>query len=87
MTPNQIKAALRLVDVSQADIARVCNVSRGHVYRVVEGQTVSHPVQKVIAAAIGKEPEQVFPDRYSRKPSASKQESLERASAALAANG
>lgn len=84
MTPNEIKAALRLNDVNQADIARVCGVSRGHVYRVIEGTTVSHPVQKAVAAAIGREPAQVFPDRYARQPSAAKQRSLARIAAAAA---
>lgn len=67
MTPTEIKVELLKNGLSQSDIARACKVSRGHVFRVVQGNAVSHPVQMVLAHAIGKTPEEVFPERYGPK--------------------
>lgn len=65
MTPDEIRIALiRNGNVSQADIARECNVTASHVRRVITGQSVSDRVQKAIAKAIRRKVTEVFPSRY-----------------------
>ena len=65
MTPNEIKAQLVLHGISQTEIARRAgNVSRGHVGRVITRQSISAPVEKQIARAVGLPLSKVFPDRY-----------------------
>ena len=75
MTPNEIKSQLVLHGVSQTEIARRAgNVSRGHIGRVITRQSISAPVEKQIARAIGKQLHEVFPDRYDKP----RKKSLER---------
>jgi len=65
VTPTEIKIELLRNHVTQTEIARRANnVSRGHVGRVITGQSISDPVQQTIAKAIKKTAEQIFPDRY-----------------------
>lgn len=68
MTPIEIKIEMMRQRVSQADIAREGKVSRGHVFRVIEGTSVSDPVQRLIASAINMPVEDVFPHRYKNEP-------------------
>ncbi|MBF0646919.1 helix-turn-helix domain-containing protein [Desulfuromonas acetoxidans] len=63
-TPLEIKIALMRKNCLQADIARICEVSRSHVNRVIKGNVVSDRVQRQIASEIGYPVEEVFPDRY-----------------------
>ncbi|MCF6267760.1 MAG: helix-turn-helix domain-containing protein [Desulfuromusa sp.] len=65
MTPIEIKIEFMKHAVSQAGIARQCNVTQGHVHRVISGKSTSNRVQRAIAKAINKPVDQVFADRYS----------------------
>jgi lambda repressor-like predicted transcriptional regulator len=48
------------------DIARSCKVSPASVARVIDGQSTSDRIQRVIAKAIGQPVEDVFPERTRR---------------------
>ena len=78
MDPVQIKNALKDAGISQSDIARACRVTPGHVHRLILGMSISHPVQAVIAAAIERPVEEVFPKRYSSKRSVARIRELAR---------
>ncbi len=65
MTPVEIKIEMMRKQATQANIARICEVTQGHVHRVISGQSISDRVQRVIADSIKKPVEQVFPARYS----------------------
>lgn len=67
MEPLEIRIALLRVGVKQADIARVCKVSKASVGRVIDGHSASDRIQRVIAKAITQPVEDVFPARYGRK--------------------
>lgn len=64
MTPMEINVAMLRNKVSKADIARACGVSGPAVSLVVGGKSVSHPIQKALAEAIGTTPDQIWPSRY-----------------------
>ncbi len=64
MTPIKIKIEMMRNGVSQVGIARKCEVTQGHVHRVISGQSISDRVQRVIAESISKPVDQVFPSRY-----------------------
>jgi len=64
MTPIKIKIEMMRHSASQVGIARQCEVTQGHVHRVISGQSISDRVQRVIAESINKPVEQVFPSRY-----------------------
>ena len=64
MTPLDIKIELLRAGVSQADIARECEVSRSQVSRVIGNQCVSDHVRRAVATAIGKGVEDVWPEYY-----------------------
>jgi lambda repressor-like predicted transcriptional regulator len=65
MEPLEIKIALLRVGVTQADIARVRKVNPVTVHRVIEGHSISDPIQRLIARALDQPVEKVFPERYS----------------------
>lgn len=67
MEPLEIKIELLRAGVSQSDIARQRKVNPTTVHRVIEGNSVSDPIQKAIAKAIGKPVEEVFPKRYAKR--------------------
>jgi len=50
--------------VRLTDLARVCRVSPASIARVLDGQSTSDRIQRVIAKAIGQPVEDVFPERY-----------------------
>jgi len=62
-TPKKIKSELILAEVSQADIARRLNISRGRVAQVVAG-AVSDPVRRAIAEAVGRDVAEIWPSYY-----------------------
>ena len=64
MTPIEIKIEFIRHGISQAAIGRRCNVTQGHVHRVISGQSRSDRVQKIIALSISKKVTEVFPSRY-----------------------
>lgn len=66
MEPLEIRIALMRAGVRQADIARVAHVTTPHIARVINGQSSSDRVQRMIAKAIGQPVEAVFPERYGR---------------------
>lgn len=61
MTAREIKSALVLKDVTQAEIGRRCGYSRGHVGDVIEGNRRNAKIESAIANAIGKPVGEVFP--------------------------
>ena len=67
MNPLDIRIELMRAGVKQADIARKAKVSDAHVSRVIDGDSTSDRVQKLIARAIGKPVSEVFPGRLGRK--------------------
>ncbi len=64
MTPTEIKIELLRHNVTQTEIARGCNVSCGHINRVIGRMSVSDHVQRAVAKAIGQPVEKIFPERY-----------------------
>ncbi len=67
MTPLDIKIELMRSNITQAEIARRCKVSRSQVHRVVHNQCVSDPVRRIVAQAIGKPVVDVWPEYYRRE--------------------
>jgi len=65
MSPERIRRELfkRRKKIKQADIARACGVTRTTVTNVIDRTAVSERVARAIAAAIGRVPEEVFPER------------------------
>ncbi len=68
MTPDEIRNALRLNGITQADIAEMQDVSAPTVSLVIDGRTVSTSVQKCIAQIIRKPPEEVFAKNTRKRP-------------------
>ena len=64
MEPVEIKVALTRAGISQADIARKCQVSRMAVTQIVYGRAVSHKIRAAIAEAINKDIRFVWPSTY-----------------------
>ena len=62
-----IKHALNLKGSSLADIARTLNISQGSVSQVSLGRSRSKRVESALASALETTPEQLFPDRYTKK--------------------
>lgn len=61
---RRIKAELRARGMSLAAIARQLSVSRATVTCVCQGFRRSERVETAIATAIGKRPEDIWPERY-----------------------
>lgn len=61
MTPREIKAALVLVGVSQADIARDAGFSAQLVGEVIRRTRKNALIEQTVAKAIGKPVKKVFP--------------------------
>lgn len=68
MTPEEIRYALRKKGVTQTDIAEMQEVSAPTVSLVIDGKTVSTPVQKGIAEIIKQPLEEVFAQNTKRRP-------------------
>lgn len=67
MTSIAIKEELTARGVQYKDLAAELGVSKTSISLVVHGKSVSDRVQKAIAAKLGLEPEQVFPEYYQRR--------------------
>jgi len=65
MHPEDIKANLRKLHSSMAEIARELGVSRATVGSVVKGMR-SRRIERAIANKLGKTLHEVFPERYSK---------------------
>ncbi|MCF8078633.1 MAG: helix-turn-helix domain-containing protein [Desulfobacterales bacterium] len=68
MTPLEIKIELMQARISQSEIARRLGVSPAAVTRMVAGDSTSDPIQREICNVIGRDPVEVFPDRYCHPP-------------------
>lgn len=64
MQAIDIKYALQKANVSQADIARQCGVSKVTVGYVVAGTTTSRRIASAISAATGLPMDQLWPGKY-----------------------
>lgn len=64
MTPDQIKAALRVRNISQSGLARDLDYTPQHIFLTIKDPTRSFPVACHIAKALGKKPEEVWPEIY-----------------------
>ena len=62
--PHQIRMELLRCEVSQADIARKCEVTPSMVTRVIDGLSVSARVRQAIAEAIGIDVKRIWPSSY-----------------------
>jgi len=67
MHPALIQAALKMRGVTQADIARACEVSGPMVHDVIHGNRRSQKVENRIAAASGFAPAELWPTWYDAK--------------------
>lgn len=65
MHPEDIKASLRKLHSSMAEIARELGVSRTTVGSVVKGMR-SRRIERAISDKLGKPLHEVFPNRYSK---------------------
>lgn len=64
MDPTEIRVALFRAKITQAEIARQCNVSISMVSRVIDGNSVSHKVRTAIADAINIDIRRTWPSTY-----------------------
>lgn len=64
MRHETIKLGLRDVGSSLSDVAKELNLRRSTVTTVSQGHRRSHRVQKALAAKLGMQPEELFPERY-----------------------
>ena len=65
MTPDEIKAALIIANVSQVDIANELGVSPGFICQVIKGGS-GRRAQKLISEKIGRPVEEVFEIKNSK---------------------
>ncbi|MDO5758611.1 MAG: helix-turn-helix domain-containing protein [Rhodobacterales bacterium] len=63
----RLRSKLREAGVTFAQIARELGVSPATVTIVSQGHRRSHNIQTAIAGHLGTTPQNVFPDRYSKK--------------------
>jgi len=68
MHPADIKSALEKKKVTQKDIAKELGVSAMSVSTIIHRHRRSDRIMRAVAAAIGREPWQVFPDYYMQRP-------------------
>lgn len=67
LEPLEIRIELMKSGVKSVDIAKTAKVSPSVISRVLDGHATSDRVQRLIAKAIGKKVEVVFPERYGKK--------------------
>ena len=67
MTSTAIKDELSARGIQYKDLVEELGVTKGAISLVINGKSVSDRVQRAIAAHLGKEPEQVFPEYYQRR--------------------
>lgn len=65
-TPEQIRAEMALKRVTMTAIAKRANVSLSQVSRVTDG-AVSDNVRRAIAAALGRDVKEIWPEYYLRE--------------------
>jgi lambda repressor-like predicted transcriptional regulator len=64
MHPEDIKAALRKMRVSQHKIAKALNVAPSSVYNVIHGGCKSERIAKYISDLVGVDRSELWPGRY-----------------------
>ncbi len=69
MTPAEIKAALLLRGISQAEIAEVIGCSRDLVSHVINGRRTTRRIREAVAKALGRDVEAIWPDEIYRRAS------------------
>ena len=67
MTAEAIKAELNALGLNCNSLAKELNRSKTSISFVINRKSVSDRIQRHIAAKLGKEPEEVFPERYQSK--------------------
>ena len=80
MTSTAIKEELTARGIQYKDLAAELGVTKGALSLVINGKSVSDRVQRAIAEKLGRAPEDLFPQYYSRHINKiSKQEEREKA--------
>jgi len=69
MTPAEIKAAMMVLGITQAEIALVIGRPRSRIGEVVNGNSANLQIRTAIAEAIGKPIMEIWPDEQYRRPS------------------
>lgn len=69
MTPNEIKGAMMMRGITQAEIAKVYCCGQTRVSNVVNGRSANLQIRRAIADAIEKPITEIFPDEIHRRPS------------------
>ncbi|WP_418949233.1 helix-turn-helix transcriptional regulator [Pseudoalteromonas rubra] len=64
MSYEEIKQALKRLDIFLSDIARALNVSRSHVYQIAKGNSKSKRVAEAICKCLNKPLHEVFGETY-----------------------
>lgn len=66
MHPAKIQAELKIIGITQKQIAQDLGVSEFHISEVINKKRSSDRVMKHIAGIIDKHPEEIFPEYYFR---------------------
>jgi len=69
MTPAEIKAAMMVLGITQAEIASVMGKPRSRIGEVVNGNSANLEIRTAVARAINKPITEIFPDEIHRRPS------------------
>lgn len=64
MPPQEIRIALMRRKVAQSALAREIGVKQTSVYRVIQGDSVSHRIREAIAKAAGLDLKRIWPSTY-----------------------
>lgn len=67
MTSTAIKEELTARGIQYKDLAAELGVTKGALSLVINGKSVSDRVQRAIAEKLGRAPEDLFPEYYSRR--------------------
>ena len=67
MEPLEIRIELMRAGVKPSQIAERAKVGRPTVTNVIDRKTTSDRIQRMIAKAIGRKVQEVFPERYGKK--------------------
>jgi transcriptional regulator with XRE-family HTH domain len=67
MTAESIKKELSARGIEYKDLVAELGVTRGAISLIINGKSVSDRVQRAIAEKLGRAPEDLFPEYYSRR--------------------
>jgi len=68
MHPADIQSELKKHTITQKDIAKELGISEMAVSRIIHRFGVSNRIMRAVAAAIGRDHRQVFPEYYNQRP-------------------